>query len=91
MREWRKTHRPTPEQRRKSLARSYANVYLNRGKIERKPCEECGEVKSQMHHADYRLPLDVKWLCRRCHAIEHGAANFRTDIGRHAEPLRKAA
>lgn len=71
MREWRKTHRLTGEARRKMNARSYANVYLRRGKIERKPCSECKSPKAQMHHEDYSKPLDVEWLCRRCHLAHH--------------------
>jgi ribosomal protein S27AE len=61
----------SPEQRRKDNARSYANVYLKRGKIVRGPCERCGGSPAEMHHDDYGRPLDVRWLCRRCHLDEH--------------------
>jgi hypothetical protein len=70
MREWRKTHPLNPEQRKKDNARSYAGVYLRRGKIERKPCQKCGE-KAEMHHEDYSKPLEVTWLCRECHLNLH--------------------
>lgn len=35
-------------------------------------CSECG-VKSatDAHHDDYSKPLDVRWLCRRCHVNFH--------------------
>jgi hypothetical protein len=71
MREWRKTHPPTEEQRRKMNCHSYAHVYLSRGKLTREPCKVCGSSKSQMHHQDYNLPLLVTWLCRPCHLMLH--------------------
>ena len=71
MREWRNTHSLNPEQRLKDNARSYAGVYLRRGKLDRKPCVICGSVNTQMHHEDYSKPLDVVWLCRECHMELH--------------------
>lgn len=59
------------EAKRKDTARSYANSYKVRGKIPRKPCEKCGDPKSQMHHHDYGRPLDVQWLCKTCHVAWH--------------------
>jgi hypothetical protein len=71
MREWRKTHPLTPEQKKKDRARSYAYVYFKRGKLNKVPCEKCGSPRSQMHHDDYDKPLDVEWLCRPCHMRLH--------------------
>jgi len=42
------------------------------GKLKRLPCEKCGNNKSHAHHADYSKPLEIKWLCHKCHWIEHG-------------------
>jgi hypothetical protein len=78
MREWRKTHPLTPEQRRKDIARSYANAYKRRGKLIPRPCWCGGEA--EMHHPDYSRPLHVVWLCREHHRALH-----------RDEPLRKAA
>jgi hypothetical protein len=71
MQEWRKNNPLTEEQRIKDNARSYAGVYLRRGKIEKAPCQECGNRNSQMHHDDYSKPLVIKWMCRPCHMAYH--------------------
>lgn len=70
MREWRKTHLLTPEQKKKDICRSYTHVLINRGKILRQPCEICGE-SAQVHHPDYNNPRLVKWLCRSHHMALH--------------------
>jgi len=71
MRKWRKTHKLTEEQKKKDNCRSYAGVYLRRGKITKSPCKECGDENSKMHHEDYDKPLEVTWLCRKCHLDLH--------------------
>lgn len=76
MREWRKTHPLTAEQKKKDNARSYAGVYKKRGKLVKVPCESCGSPRSQMHHEDYDRPLDVIWLCRPCHMRLHAAEKY---------------
>lgn len=60
------------ESKRRSIARSYARVYLSRGKIRRQPCV-CGSRKNLvMHHNNYARPLDVVWLCAAtCHRQLH--------------------
>lgn len=40
---------------------------LKVGKLKRKPCEWCGNRKSEAHHWDYLDPYKVTWLCRSCH------------------------
>ena len=38
-------------------------------------CESCGAATNSRllhgHHADYSKPLEVEWLCRKCHLAEH--------------------
>lgn len=61
-----------PEQRKKANARSYVNVYVNRGTIEKKGCCICGEP-AEAHHNDYSKPLEVEWFCRKHHLGFHKA------------------
>lgn len=44
---------------------------LKRGELTRPDrCEGCGiECKPDGAHSDYRQPLLVRWLCRRCHSL----------------------
>lgn len=70
-RAWRKSHPLTDDQRIKSNARSYASVYLKRGKINKTPCVDCGAAKVEMHHEDYSKPINVIFVCRQCHARRH--------------------
>ena len=74
MRTWRKSHPLSDEQRRHDIARSYAGVYLRRGRLARQPCADCGGTGEHMHHADYDAPLEVTWLCRDCHGARHDKA-----------------
>lgn len=61
----------SPEQRLKDIARSIANMAVRRGHLVKKPCEKCGKANAEKHHDDYSKPLDVRWLCMRCHREEH--------------------
>ena len=71
MRGWRSTHPLTNSQQHKDNCRSYAGVYLRRGKLQQQPCFNCGSEQSQMHHPDYNKPLLITWLCRSCHLFLH--------------------
>lgn len=46
---------------------------IRRGEIKKAPaCWYCGSTdRIEGHHADYARPLDVIWLCRKCHARVH--------------------
>lgn len=56
----------------KYKARSAVSNAIRDGRMVRQNCR-CGSSKSQAHHADYRKPLQVTWLCFPCHRKEeHG-------------------
>lgn len=53
-------------------AQTALNNAVRDGKLERKPCEICASTTSvHGHHKDYAKPLDVIWLCARCHHRLH--------------------
>lgn len=55
----------------KTSARRKVRYALSKGYITKQSCEECGEEKAQAHHDDYSKPLDIRWLCQRCHDRWH--------------------
>lgn len=69
--------RNTRKQRRKFPERAKAlwtiNNAIRAGGLKRSIfCEGCGlPAKTEGHHPDYTKPLEVYWLCRSCHQMEH--------------------
>jgi len=65
-----RSHLRYPEKR--DAARKVASA-LKAGKLTRsKLCEDCYDRDSEhAHHEDYSKPLDVIWLCSRCHKARH--------------------
>jgi len=59
------------EDSRRVLAHSSVARAIRRGELVRQPCCRCGEQKSVAHHEDYDKPLEVVWLCQRCHKQRH--------------------
>lgn len=44
---------------------------LATNKLIKQPCEKCSNPNSQAHHDDYSKPLQVRWLCPKCHTNYH--------------------
>lgn len=63
----------------KQAAKAEVMKALRAGRIARQPCASCGATSKasdgrslvQAHHDDYAKPLQVRWLCQRCHHSEH--------------------
>lgn len=57
----------------KIRVRNVAYAALKKGElVKRNKCEKCGKRPTEMHHADYSQPLNIQWLCKRCHMIADG-------------------
>lgn len=77
VRDYRRTHQLTSEQRMKMNARSYLHVYIKRGVVSRKPCVLCGTFPAEPHHTDYSKPLQVVWLCKFHHLYVEGKKLYK--------------
>lgn len=76
---WSRSHRPAygdlpAAERRKANVRSHANLAQQRGQLSPQPCAKCGGTPAEKHHPDYAKPLEVEWLCRKCHRKLHREA-----------------
>lgn len=64
-------NKTNPEYVIKRAARDIVNRAIRAGKLTRGSCERCGADETHAHHDDYLKPLEVRWLCTVCHALEH--------------------
>jgi len=71
--EWWREYNNKPEERLKKATRARTRYAIKQGKLERKPCEMCGELKSEAHHEDYSNHMAVMWLCDTHHKQHHQA------------------
>lgn len=80
-----KAKRRLYQQKRNKLkvrCRSLVNRGLISGKIIKKPCEVCGNVLSQGHHADYSNANAVTWLCDLHHREVHNKKAMKIEQAR---------
>ena len=63
------------EERLKGYARGKIVRAIKNGNIKRpSKCYECGNAGTiQAHHPDYNKPIEVVWLCIKCHRSKHKA------------------
>jgi hypothetical protein len=66
-------YRANEDGKLKDTARSMLAYALKTGKVHRPDiCSECPNTNSiEGHHEDYSKPLEVIWLCKRCHECKH--------------------
>ena len=57
--------------REKQKAHALVANAINKGLLEKGPCEECGFLIVEGHHDDYSKPLEVRWLCVKHHNEHH--------------------
>ncbi len=64
----------------KHRARHRLRLAIKAGKLKRPgSCISCGtRGRVQGHHADYSKPLEVRWLCIRCHSLHHRDERINT-------------
>lgn len=55
----------------KLRARALVGIAKKKGLLKQLPCIKCNDPNSQAHHHDYSKPLEIEWLCLKCHTQEH--------------------
>ena len=65
-----KEQRKTFRQKVNTRVRTY--MAIKQGKLEKLPCQVCGDKKSEAHHPDYSNHLLIIWLCNKHHKMLEG-------------------
>lgn len=65
-----------------------ARVARLNGRLAPKPCEKCGVAHPRInaHHEDYLRPLDVTWLCPKCHRRRHASIQRGVTLAEFLSP-----
>lgn len=70
-RRYNKTYDSNPRERFRKRVMGKVHAAIKKGILTRSPCIICGEPQTHAHHADYRKPLEVTWLCAKHHTQLH--------------------
>lgn len=69
-------------------AHNAVNNAVRDGRLKKEPCLFCSNPKVHGHHRDYSRPLEIVWLCARCHHRLHA---YFPETAAHEPKSRKAA
>ena len=68
---------PKTPPHKKSANTAVNNAVRDGHLVPSETCEDCGHdfsfYRREAHHEDYDKPLEVEWLCAKCHGIRHRA------------------
>jgi hypothetical protein len=65
-------------------AHTAVNNAVRDGRLMKLACEFCADENVHAHHKDYAKPLDVVWLCPKCHHRLHAIFPELEGIGKVA-------
>ncbi len=54
----------------RKIARNAVNNALRDGRLKKEPCL-CGKTEVEGHHENYSKPLEIEWMCVKCHITLH--------------------
>ena len=68
--QYKRRSNPTHEDSQKRKAWNALYYAVRKGRVTKaKSCQLCGSTENiQGHHNDYNKPLQVMWVCQKCHA-----------------------
>lgn len=66
----------------KHAVRKAVSRAVKSGRLKKEPCEVCGSANSEAHHPDYSDRLNVRWMCRKHHALHHRTEKFKHAVRR---------
>lgn len=78
----------------KILAQAKLKYHVDKQNILRpNNCSICksSDYRIEAHHFDYSKPLDVLWVCQKCHLVLHQRINEESKVSTDAERLNELA